>query len=157
MNKENKENIFMGRKGSYMQVNNSNVNYTKVNNGNAKKSSTYCELCKDAVKEVRCGRYGLLSKILIYFIIVNCNHVFCLQCIKEFRKPKILRNWELQFVGEANEVKLHEYIYDQSLQPFIDANVVRKFESLFHHEPIKYSHALSMLLTLSVFTRLKST
>ncbi|MDZ4756898.1 MAG: asparagine synthase-related protein [Bacteroidota bacterium] len=71
------------------------------------------------------------------------------------QKPKILRNWELQFVGDKNEAKLHEYIYYKSLQPLVNENVVKKFEALFHHEPIKYSHALSMLLTLSLFTKLK--
>ncbi len=71
------------------------------------------------------------------------------------KKPKILRNWELQFVGQNNEKKLRAYIYHDSLQPLVNANIVMKFESLFHLEPIKYSHALSMLLTFSLFTKLK--
>jgi len=39
-------------------------NYNHHNNKTVqnKKLSTYCELCQQAVKEVRCGRYGLLSK-----------------------------------------------------------------------------------------------
>lgn len=77
------------------------------------------------------------------------------KAINMVKRPKILRNWELQFVGESNEEKLHEYIYGKSLQTLVNSTLVQKFESLFHHEPIKYSHALSMLLTLSLFTKLK--
>lgn len=69
-------------------------------------------------------------------------------------KPYIQRNWELQFLGEANDVQLRSHLYDASFLDFVDKEVVNTIYGRFKTEDaVFYSHALSMLLTLSVWNK----
>nr|WP_321223017.1 asparagine synthase-related protein [uncultured Psychroserpens sp.] len=65
----------------------------------------------------------------------------------------IQRNWELQFLGENNDSKLQSYIIDNpQLDKFVPLEVRHFIYSKFKNEDaVYYSHAVSMLLTLSVF------
>ncbi|CAN5521893.1 hypothetical protein BH23BAC1_BH23BAC1_15600 [soil metagenome] len=70
------------------------------------------------------------------------------------RKPVILRNWELQFLGPKNEVHLENYLFNNDkFNQFIPHNLVKEFYSNFKQkDQVWYSHPLSMLLTLSLFS-----
>jgi hypothetical protein len=70
----------------------------------------------------------------------------------------IQRNWELQFLGETNDKKLQSYLFENSdldsLIPFqIRRDIYTKFKQ---DDAVFYSHPLSMLLTLSVFSKRKN-
>lgn len=69
------------------------------------------------------------------------------------KKQFIQRNWELQFLGKENESKLKHYLLDnESLLKNIDTELIENFYKKFKSEnSVKYSHSVSMLLTLSLF------
>ena len=71
------------------------------------------------------------------------------------KPPTTLRNWELQFLGESNDKKLKEYIFgDKDFERFIPKSIVADIYINFKEkDAVWYSHPLSMLLTLSVFTK----
>ena len=72
-----------------------------------------------------------------------------------FGKPLIQRNWEIQFLGDKNDRKLREHLFEN--EPFSDlvpTEMVKSFYKKFTStDPVYYSHPVSMLLTLSVFSR----
>ena len=69
-------------------------------------------------------------------------------------KKFIQRNWELQFLGDENEKKLLSHLECQKFKEFIHPEVVEAMYSRFKEEDaVYYSHAVSMLLTLSVWGR----
>jgi hypothetical protein len=69
-------------------------------------------------------------------------------------KDFIQRNWELQFLGGDNDEKLQAYLFDNSnLDSLVPSQVRTHFYKKFKQDdPVFYSHPLSMLLTLSVFS-----
>ena len=70
---------------------------------------------------------------------------------EQMGKRFIQRNWELQFLGRENEKKLLSYLEAPTFKEFIDPKVVQTMYSKFKKEnAVYYSHAVSMLLTLSV-------
>ncbi|TYB77003.1 asparagine synthase-related protein [Bizionia myxarmorum] len=67
-------------------------------------------------------------------------------------KPYIQRNWELQFVDEDNAKQLKRYLFDSDFNTWIPKPIVEKiYNNFLYTDPIHYSHAVSMLLTLSVW------
>lgn len=67
-------------------------------------------------------------------------------------RPFTQRNWELQFLGIKNDEKLQEHLFGGSLHPFLSKQLLVQFYNNFKTvDPVKYSHPLSMLLTLSVW------
>ncbi|NVK51420.1 MAG: asparagine synthetase B family protein [Flavobacteriaceae bacterium] len=67
-------------------------------------------------------------------------------------KKFIQRNWELQFLGKANETNLKKYLFDSSLQKTIPLSLIEDVYQKFKNKnQLKYSHPVSMLLTLSLF------
>ena len=71
---------------------------------------------------------------------------------KKFGKPFVQRNWELQFLGMKNDEKLQEHLFGANLHPFLSKPLLARFYNNFKAVgPVKYSHPLSMLLTLAVW------
>ena len=70
-------------------------------------------------------------------------------------KQFVQRNWELQFLGEANEKALEERLFHETaMNEWIPTDVVKSIYAQFKKEnPVYYAHAVSMLLTLSLFSR----
>ncbi|MBA65889.1 MAG: asparagine synthase [Candidatus Marinimicrobia bacterium] len=70
-----------------------------------------------------------------------------------FQSPVIQRNWELQFLGKKNEDKLRYWLFEtKNLNNIVSKNLVNEFYNKFqNHDRVKYSHPISMLLTLSVW------
>lgn len=67
-------------------------------------------------------------------------------------KKYIQRNWELQFLGEENDEKLKSYLYNKDFINFVGKESVDTIYNNFKEkDPVFYSHAVSMLLTLSVW------
>jgi hypothetical protein len=68
------------------------------------------------------------------------------------KKPLIQRNWELQFLGKDNDKKLRHWLYENpELNTEISREIVEKYYRKFKSEDSVYwSHAVSMLLTLSL-------
>lgn len=67
-------------------------------------------------------------------------------------KRFIQRNWELQFLGMENDIKLQGYLFDEHLYTFISKEVLARFYNNFKSKnDVMYSHPLSMLLTLAVW------
>ena len=66
----------------------------------------------------------------------------------------IQRNWELQFSGIKNEEQLKKRLFENPVfAQWISADITERFYKLFHNEdPVFYSHSVSMLLTLSLFS-----
>lgn len=71
-------------------------------------------------------------------------------------KKFIQRNWELQFLGKENKKHLESYLFNNKFNEFVDQQVVKDLYHKFQTEDqVFYSHAVSMLLTLSVWNRKK--
>ncbi|OAD91210.1 asparagine synthase [Aequorivita soesokkakensis] len=69
-------------------------------------------------------------------------------------KPYVQRNWELQFLGMENDEKLQDHLFSENLHPFISKPLIAKFYNHFKNvDAVKYSHPLSMLLTLAVWNK----
>jgi len=70
-------------------------------------------------------------------------------------KQHIQRNWELQFLGTTNDKMLKQWLFDNSsLDSFVSMDIRKEFYKLFKEDDaIFYAHALSMLLTLSLFSK----
>ena len=67
-------------------------------------------------------------------------------------KKFVQRNWELQFLGKENKRKLASYILSDNFNKQVNKELVEKFMTLFYkNNSLYYSHAISMLLTLSVY------
>jgi hypothetical protein len=77
---------------------------------------------------------------------------------KLFTKKIIQRNWELQFVGKENEAVLQKWLLENtSFQELIPKDVVADFYDKFtNKDAVYYSHSVSMLLTLSLFSKQKN-
>lgn len=73
------------------------------------------------------------------------------------KNPSIQRNWELQFIGTENKVQLENRIlHDPEFLNFISPHLVKNFyEKFLNEDAVKYSHSVSMLLSLGLFTNLK--
>lgn len=69
-----------------------------------------------------------------------------------FGKKYIQRNWELQFLGESNKKQLETHIFNSDFNHFLGGSVVNDMYGKFKNEDaVFYSHAVSTLLTLSVW------
>ena len=70
-------------------------------------------------------------------------------------EPKVERNWELQFFGENNKRNLENWLFNNPmLTEIIPSSLIDKFYDKFRNvDSIKYSHAISMFLTLSVWCK----
>lgn len=70
-------------------------------------------------------------------------------------KPLIQRNWELQFIGDENEKQLRQWLFENpAFTKFMTPELVREFYTKFTKEDsVYYSHSVSMLLTLSLFSK----
>ncbi len=69
----------------------------------------------------------------------------------------IQRNWELQFLGDNNAQELNSYLLNENFNSFVDEELVKELYLKFKHEnTVKYSHPISMLLTLSNFYKSKN-
>lgn len=69
----------------------------------------------------------------------------------------IQRNWELQFLGSENEARLQSHLFNSDFKGFVDTKVVKNMYDKFKFEDqVYYSHAVSMLLTLSVWYNSKN-
>lgn len=65
------------------------------------------------------------------------------------------RNWEIQFCGTQNDIKLKSYLLNNSsLIKIVPDYIINEFYRKFKFDsPLKYSHSISMLLTLSIWSR----
>ncbi|MFQ3181101.1 MAG: hypothetical protein ACI9Z4_000692 [Polaribacter sp.] len=69
-------------------------------------------------------------------------------------KKFVQRNWELQFLGKENQDKLSKYLFSKELTALINKDIIHKYHDLFYQKnQVYYSHAVSMLLTLSLFLK----
>ncbi|GAA4267992.1 asparagine synthase-related protein [Hyunsoonleella aestuarii] len=67
-------------------------------------------------------------------------------------KPYVSRNWELQFVGKENDVHLKHWLFESKLKDLIPLHIIQQFYDNFKEKDrIKYSHPVSMMLTLALF------
>ncbi|WP_339887758.1 asparagine synthase-related protein [uncultured Flavobacterium sp.] len=73
-------------------------------------------------------------------------------------KKFIQRNWELQFMGKNNEVELEKWLFEnESFKALLNPEIVKEYYSNFKNkDSVYYSHDVSMLLTLSLFTKLNN-
>ncbi len=72
-----------------------------------------------------------------------------------FNKRNIQRNWELQFEGDSNDEMLKSYLFgNNKFANLLPVEVTRHYYEHFKGtDPVKYSHPVSMLLTLSIFSK----
>jgi hypothetical protein len=71
-----------------------------------------------------------------------------------FHNKSDARNWELQFLGPGNEHSLKAYLFEPSFSKFIPKAVTEDVYDQFKRSPAKNFHAVSMVLTLSLFNEL---
>ena len=64
------------------------------------------------------------------------------------------RNWELQFLGQHNTEQLKTHLLDNyNYEDIISKRIYSDYYDKFKINPVKYAHAVSMLLTLSTFAK----
>lgn len=65
------------------------------------------------------------------------------------------RNWEIQFIGEENDKELRKHLFEnKNLNELIPEKIIKEFYDKFKNtDSVYYSHPVSMLLTLSLFTK----
>ena len=70
-------------------------------------------------------------------------------------KGLVQRNWEIQFLGPKNSQHLEAWLFEnEKLNQFVAPSVVEKYYKLFREgDSVFWSHPVSMLLTLSVFSK----
>lgn len=69
-------------------------------------------------------------------------------------KNYVQRNWELQFLGEENAKNLEEYICNEDFYELVSKQIVENsYDSFKEVDNVKFSHPLSMLLTLSLWQK----
>ena len=74
-----------------------------------------------------------------------------------FNKKLIQRNWELQFLGKANQEEVSKYLFSIELTDLVEKKIIKKYSNLFYNKnQVYYSHSVSMLLTLAVFLKQKT-
>lgn len=72
------------------------------------------------------------------------------------RHNLIQRNWELQFLGKQNTKHLEFWLLNNTkLSEQVSKSIVKKFYEKFKTDQYEFSHSVSMLLTLSLFFKLK--
>lgn len=73
-------------------------------------------------------------------------------------KNKVVNNYENQFKGIDNELNLKFWLFqNKDFQNFIDPKIVEKIYEQFNGKnELKYSHPVSTLLTLSLFSKTKN-
>ena len=69
-------------------------------------------------------------------------------------QKQISRNWELQFLGKENEMKLIAHLHTASFKELLPESIPNYFLNKFNGQPVEYAHSVSMLLTLSEFARI---
>ena len=71
------------------------------------------------------------------------------------RGKEVERNWEIQFYGTRNDNKLKTYLFDNaSLFNIVPKSIILEIYRKFKFDnPVKYSHSISMLLTLSIWSK----
>jgi len=68
--------------------------------------------------------------------------------------PYIQRNWELQFLGRENDEQLQDHIFNSQFNAFISKPLVARFYNAFKtRNAVQYSHSVSMLLTLAMWSK----
>ena len=73
---------------------------------------------------------------------------------KLINKPHVSRNWELQFLGTENDIELKKWLFESGLEKLIDPSVTENIYNSFKTiDAVKYSHPVSMLLTLALFNK----
>lgn len=74
---------------------------------------------------------------------------------REFNKMRnvnyVQRNWELQFLGEDNQRHLEKYLFNNGLEVLVSEKIAKDVYTNFKNNSLQYAHALSMLLTLSLW------
>lgn len=69
-----------------------------------------------------------------------------------FGKKYVQRNWEQQFLGPANSNQLESYLFAPDFMKFLEYDVVSELYDKFKNkDSVFYSHAVSMLLTISLW------
>jgi len=72
-----------------------------------------------------------------------------------FGKKLIERNWEIQFLGKVNEEHLRQWLFEnKAFARLVPKEITNKYYRLFKSgNQVYWSHPVSMLLTLSVFSK----
>lgn len=69
-------------------------------------------------------------------------------------KNYVQRNWELQFLGEENAKNLEEYICNEDFHELVSKQIVENsYDGFKEVDNVRFSHPLSMLLTLSLWQK----
>lgn len=73
-------------------------------------------------------------------------------------KQFIQRNWELQFLGKDNEIELKKWLFEnEKFKAIVSPELVQEYYANFKNkDSVYYSHDLSMLLTLSLFSKINN-
>ncbi len=68
------------------------------------------------------------------------------------KSPLVQRNWELQFLDDSSQLQLKDYIFQNSIVP---KELISEVHNNFNQkDKVYHAHAVSMLLTLSLWDKL---
>lgn len=72
-------------------------------------------------------------------------------------RETVTSNWQLQFLGTENDRNLQAWLFNNStFSSLIPKKITRHYYDRFRAEGKEYHHPVNMLLTLSLFSKLKS-
>lgn len=70
-------------------------------------------------------------------------------------KPYVQRNWELQFVGNDNEIQLKRFLLESNLKDFISEDIIKfNYNAFIKGNKVHYAHPINILLVLSKFNQI---
>ena len=65
-------------------------------------------------------------------------------------KSYVQRNWELQFLGDENQIEMKKHLLESSLKNWIPKSIISKYYNHFYsQDPVQSAHAMNILLVLS--------
>lgn len=68
------------------------------------------------------------------------------------KRPYVQRNWELQFLGDANKKQLHQMLLHNGLDALVPNKFINHYLDAFStKDALEHAHAINMLLVLSKF------
>ncbi|SDB22492.1 Asparagine synthase [Flavobacteriaceae bacterium MAR_2010_188] len=68
-------------------------------------------------------------------------------------KPYIQRNWELQYLGDDNDKKLKEVLFNTQLDNMVSNSFIENIYQGFKTNPLLYAHSIGMLLVFAKYNQ----
>ena len=117
-----------------------------------KRSSQLAKISWQKFHPLNLYNYERFNKIYYYPIRASKKMIRMLEKYLYKTPNTISRNWENQFLGKRNDLKLNTFLLrENKFNKIVSPQISKDYIIKFNKNPLKYSHSISMLITLAVF------